>query len=214
MELPSPAEQRQSYQLPPGKYDQAIQFNRQVNTLHFVSVAWTLMVLALMLRFQAKRWKRAAGRRFFGRELLAVAAMLAIPWIADLPFDAYRHWLATHYGLSIEGWTDWLVDWLKAGLLSGAAATGIVVVALAMARRSPRAWWVPAWFVIVAFIVGSTYLLPVVVEPLFYEFKVRVFSLAFISKMRSGGTGSPAYAATCANGSISSGCNDASGLNS
>lgn len=198
--MPSPAEQRQTYQLPPDKYDQAIQLNRQVNTLHFVSVAWTIVILLLMLRFGLAH--RLAGtnrpaplpepepvprpddeseavivplararQSRFPRELMAVTAILAILGIAHLPLDAYRHWLAVHYGLSVEGWAAWIEDWMKAGALTGAAAILITMVALAMARRNPKGWWVSAWVVLVSFVIGATYVLPVVVEPMFYDFR-------------------------------------------
>jgi STE24 endopeptidase len=151
------------YQLPPDKYQQAIHFNHRMEALHFAGVGWTLIVLALMIRFRV-------GRRLPGPVIAAVAAVLGIPWLASLPLAVYGHWLVLHYGLSIEPWVPWIWDWIKAGAVTGAVAVFIALAFLRLARWSPRRWWLYAWMVAVVFMVIATYAVPLVFDPLFHRF--------------------------------------------
>jgi Zn-dependent protease with chaperone function len=163
------------YDPPPEVRQKAIALHRQIDVLHFGSVAWDLAVLLLLIRARVgQRFRDAAVRRFRSRFLQNAAttvAILAALWVADLPVAAYRHWLSLRYGLSVQRWGPWFLDVLKGDLIAGVIAALLIVAMLAAARRWPARWWVYGWALCVATMAALTYLSPLVFEPLFFEFK-------------------------------------------
>lgn len=163
-----------TYRLPPDKYAKAVEFHQRLNVLHFAGVGWDLTVLLAMIWMRTgPRIRNAVDRRVprpFVARAAMVAALLALPWIADLPLAVYAHWLGLHYGISVESWLPWTIDLLKAGLISGAVTALIILAVLALARRSRR-WWIWSWALTVGAIIAGTYLLPLVVDPLFFQFR-------------------------------------------
>lgn len=150
---------QQAYQLSPEKYQAAIDLNRQLDVLYFVGVAWTVLVLLLLMRLRLRRWT-----------LWTVPFMVAMPWLASLPLSVYRHHLGLRYGISVEPWAPWLADWLMAGIIVHGGIALLVLGAFGLARWSPRRWWLYLWIVSVLLMVGGTYIVPLVFDPLFYRF--------------------------------------------
>lgn len=155
--------QPQTYQLPPGKYEQAIEFNRRIDTLHFVSALWMLAVLYAMVRW-------GVGRRFGQRGVAIVSGCLAIVSLASLPFGVVRHYLGLHYGLSIEPWLSWMWDWTKGEAISLLVSVPAVLGLFWLVRRSPGRWWLWAWLASIPVMVAATYAVPLVIDPLFNSF--------------------------------------------
>jgi STE24 endopeptidase len=75
------------------------------------------------------------------RPLVALLIALAALWLARLPFGLAAHWWRRRYGISSQGYLDWLVSpWLE--LLGGlAAAVGALLAAIALERWLGRRWW-------------------------------------------------------------------------
>ena len=89
----------------------------------------------------------------------------------DLPLSAWSHQRAVDVGLSTQEWPEWLGDVAKSALLgAGFAALG-GAIGLALVRRFPRHWWAPASLVVILFGVITIWLFPVVVDPIFNDFK-------------------------------------------
>lgn len=90
--------------------------------------------------------------------------------LATLPVRAVMRARAIDVGLVTQPWPGWVGD----VLLSGAIGAGIAAVgaagALALLRRFPRRWWIPASGVVVAYGVVTIFLAPVVLDPLFNRF--------------------------------------------
>jgi STE24 endopeptidase len=163
-----------TFELPPDRYEQAVEFHRRMNVLHFAGVAWELLALALMLRLRlAARvrdriadWRR--GRLVQGAAVIIV--VFAAMWLWSLPVLAYRHHVVVEYGLSIQRWGPWFADWIKAGLLTGIPGALIVLGFFGLARRS-RQWWLSAWGLAVGVTIVATYLVPLFFDPLFFDFR-------------------------------------------
>ncbi len=110
----------------------------------------------------------------FRRPVLAAAgagAALSIGLtVVRLPVSAVSHHRAVDVGLSTQDWGAWLGDLGKAtGIGAGFAGVG-AAAALALMRRLPRAWWVPASGLAVGFAAATLYLGPVVLDPIFNRF--------------------------------------------
>jgi Zn-dependent protease with chaperone function len=159
----SPAPTQRAYQLPPDKYQAALNLNRQLDLLHFAAFGWTLLVIALLIRFRT-------GQRLAKRGAWSIAAVAGILWISSLPFPAYRHWLGLSFGLSIEPWAPWFLDQLKGGLIETGLFVAFGAAGFALARRSPRRWWLYGWGAATLIIIAATYAVPLIFDPLFHRF--------------------------------------------
>jgi STE24 endopeptidase len=165
----------QTYELSPEKLEMAYRLHEQRNLLYFAGFAWDMAVLLLLVRTRtAARVRDSAARALRSRFLVSTATaafVLALLWIAGLPFMLYRHWLNLSYGLSVHPWHLWLWDALKAALLTGIPAALLIALALSIAGRWPRRWWLYAWGVCVAVMVAATYAAPLIFDPLFFNFR-------------------------------------------
>jgi STE24 endopeptidase len=91
--------------------------------------------------------------------------------LVDLPLTAWSHQRAVDVGLSTQEWPDWFGDVAKSAAIgAGFAAIG-AALGLALVRRFRRHWWVPGAVVVIAFGVITIWLFPVVIDPIFNEFK-------------------------------------------
>jgi len=125
-----------------------------------------------LLAWRPPRWifDRLGRRPLLGAA--AAGAGISILLVAvGLPLAAWGHERSVDVGLSTQSWPAWLGDTAKSsGLNAGFAAVG-GVVALALVRRFPRHWWIPGAAVVIAFGVVTIWLFPVVIDPIFNDFR-------------------------------------------
>jgi STE24 endopeptidase len=97
----------------------------------------------------------------------AIAIALTLP---PLPLSAIARRRAITVGLITQSWRGWAVDLLKAtGIESVLAAAGGGAV-VAITRRYPRGWWLPAAAGSVVVGAGFAALGPVLLDPIFNDF--------------------------------------------
>jgi STE24 endopeptidase len=98
----------------------------------------TAAELALLAALVAAGPWLARRLRYGVAVLLAVLAAL---WLVDLPFGLVLHWWDRRYGLTRQSYLAWLVDpWLEL-LAMVAVASLALVLAMFLARRLGRRWW-------------------------------------------------------------------------
>jgi len=91
--------------------------------------------------------------------------------LVALPIAAREHVILRRFGLSTQGWSGWWSD-VGRGYAVGLVATLVVLVAvMGLARRFPRRWWIGAAAVGAALVVGGSFAYPVIVEPVFNDFR-------------------------------------------
>jgi STE24 endopeptidase len=132
-------------------------------------------VLALGFSPLGAHLVRAAGAPFGGgwpARAVAGAVVLVLLFTAlRLPFTAAGERVLRRTGLSVRSWAVWWTDLAKGTVLS---VLLLVVVALAgygLARALPAWWWAPATAGVALLVVLFTFVLPLVVEPLFNQFE-------------------------------------------
>jgi STE24 endopeptidase len=126
-------------------------------------------VLALIVRRPPERL--ATLRRPVLAGAAVGAAISVAVGVAALPLSAVARERAKDVGLVTQGWAGWAGDKaLSQGIAAGFAGLGGAVLVLTMRRFGAR-WWIPGAVAVVAFGAITTYAGPVVLDPLFNDFK-------------------------------------------
>lgn len=163
-----------AFTLPPEKYQQAIDYRRARYALYFISVAYGLIVLWLMIRYRVAGLFRTLAEIQSARRIVQVgivtASIVVLISVVTLPVDAFSHSLSLQYDQSIQTWSSWFVDWLKSLLISVLVATLLVWILYGIIRRSPRVWWLFFWLASIPLIVVGVFVTPYVIDPLFFKF--------------------------------------------
>lgn len=114
---------------------------------------------------------RAAGGGWIATALLGAVALRAVLWLVDLPFSWWSERINHAWGLSTRTrrlfWFDELRSLLIGAVLFAAVSLGFYAVT----RAAPGSWPVIAGACGVALVFVLSFLLPVVVEPMFNRFR-------------------------------------------
>jgi STE24 endopeptidase len=114
---------------------------------------------------------RLAGGGWIATALLGAVALRALLWLVDLPFALWRERIDHAWGLSTRGPRLFWFDEVR-GLVIGAVLFAAVSLGFfAVTRGAPGQWAVIAGACGVALVFVLSFLLPVVVEPLFNRFR-------------------------------------------
>jgi STE24 endopeptidase len=151
-------------------------FTAALRPASLLSIGLSLLTAALLgLTRLGARLVTAVAAPLRGRwpaqVLLGVPALAVVGRLVTLPIAAYAETVRHEYGLSTRGWGLWARD-VAVSTLIGATVTAVALLAfLWLVRRLPRTWW--AWSAAVAagFVVVSSFLYPVVIEPAFNSFE-------------------------------------------
>ena len=164
-----------TYTLPPDKLAKAIAFAAARHRLHFIAVAYGIIVLLAVLAWHvAPRLRdlaQSVTRRRIRQAYIFTTLLLLLIDVVELPISLYGHHLALEYEQSIQGWGSWFWDWTKGELLSFLLAGVAVWVLYGVMRRSPRRWWFYFWLAAVPVVVFLMFIEPLVIEPLFFKFE-------------------------------------------
>ncbi len=96
--------------------------------------------------------------------------VLVVTRLATLPSAVVVRRASLAEGLAAGSWARWARDVAVASLLGWVLAAGAMVGWVAAVRLWPDAWWVPVAAVAAVLVVVLSFLVPVVVEPLFNRF--------------------------------------------
>jgi STE24 endopeptidase len=103
--------------------------------------------------------------------VLIVAALALIGRIATLPFALLLHDHLVDYGLSTQTRAEFLLDLAKGEAVGVVVTSLAVLVVVGSARRWKRAWPAVAGGVLAGFVLVGSLAYPVVIEPIFNNFK-------------------------------------------
>lgn len=101
---------------------------------------------------------------------LAAASMAVGLTLAPLPLSAIARRRAIAVGLVTQSWRGWAVDLVKSTAIESVMAAGAGSAVVAVTRRYPRGWWLPAaaGSVVAATVLSAA--APVLLAPLFNDF--------------------------------------------
>src|SRR5579863_8543911 len=115
------------YTLSPEKTRQAQALARTGRRLYFAEFFWGLLILWLSLRTgwaaKIRDWAtRAASNSLVQAAIFCPLLVLTLD-LAALPLHAWAHSVLRGYGLSVQGWGSWFLDWMKAEAITLIIAT-------------------------------------------------------------------------------------------
>jgi STE24 endopeptidase len=135
-----------------------------------------LLLLALVTSGASAALRDRAASLAGGSFLLTLACYVVILALINeaisLPLAFYQGvTLERRYGLSTQTTARWWLDQLKAGLVALVFGLVAAILVLSLIRWDPVRWWMLAAAAFTAILVLLVQLAPVVLLPLFYEFK-------------------------------------------
>lgn len=112
------------------------------------------------------------GSSFVMTLVLYVVLLGLINEAISLPFAFYQGvTLERRYGLSTQSTARWWLDHVKAGLVALVFGLIAALIICSLVRWDPDRWWMLSAAVFTVIMVGLVQLAPVLLLPLFYEFK-------------------------------------------
>src|SRR5581483_5469429 len=124
--------------------------------------------LAQVVRRPPRRLTRPFKRPVADGAATAAGLALALS-LPPLPLRALSRKRGIAVGLVTQSWRGWAADLFKGAAIECVLAAGAGAATVAMTRRYPRTWWLPASAGSVLFGAGLAALAPVVLDPVFND---------------------------------------------
>jgi len=161
--------QPQSY-FSASEIERARDYQRPQLALYGAILAAELGLLALLVARPPRRLRGPFRRPLLAAAIAGAALSVAIS-AAPLPLKVVARERARDVGLVTQSWGGYAADLAKSWALGALFAALGAAAALGLIRRFPRGWWLPGSVVVVAFGATTVYAGPVVLDPLFNDFK-------------------------------------------
>ncbi|HTV06840.1 MAG TPA: M48 family metallopeptidase [Acidobacteriaceae bacterium] len=162
------------YTLPPDKLAKALVLYHAGIWSYFGGTAWTLLALYLLLRLGVGAFIRDLAARVTERRWLQgfIVAPLWLLFLTalNLPISLALHHLNLRYGISVEPWSMWWLDFAKSLALTLIVGTAVLSVLYLLIRRSPRRWWLWFWIIVLPIELAAVFIVPIFIDPLFNHF--------------------------------------------
>ncbi len=144
-------------------------FARPQLVLGLTRAAIELSALASVVR-RPPRWLSRPVKRPVVAGAAAGAGLAVGLSVPALPLRAVSRRRGMAVGLVTQSWRGWAADLVKSAGIEAVLAGGAGAAAVAVTRRYPRAWWLPASAGSVLFGSALAALAPVVLDPVFNDF--------------------------------------------
>ena len=145
-------------------------FRRRVRPWGLAGALLDVLVPTLLVLSGALEPLAAPGGASWLSVVATTTVVLLAGRAATLPGAVVVRRCSLEIGLAAGTWRRWARDVAVAWLLGWAITSAALVGWVAAARTWPQAWWLPVAAVAAAAVVVLSFVLPVVVEPLFARF--------------------------------------------
>ncbi len=157
-----------------GDLAREVAFHREVRPPAYASLLLGLLVSGVLglTPLGGRLVRRVSPVRWWPVQVVVgTLALITVGRLVTLPLDALSERGLRRYGLSTQTWASWLLD-IGRQVLVAAGLTALVLLAvLALVRLAPRTWWAWAAGVTAALVVAGSFAYPVLVEPVFNDFR-------------------------------------------
>ncbi|MGW3344032.1 M48 family metallopeptidase [Nonomuraea rubra] len=136
----------------------------------YLSLALTIIIAGILVAtpFSARVLGRLRGPWWL-RVVLGTLVITALVELIRWPLGIWVETILRDYGLSTQDWAGWAGDRLK-NLGVEVFLVCVMLLALVALARKVRRWWIPAAVGAFALTVVTSFVYPVVFEPLFNDF--------------------------------------------
>ncbi|MCC5578221.1 M48 family metallopeptidase [Microtetraspora sp. AC03309] len=155
----------------PAQLARADAFDAATSLPGYLSLALTLVIAGVLVLTPVGA--RLIGRirgPWWVRAILGVLGVYVVSLLLRWPLGMWMETVLREYGLSTQTWGTWTADRLKNFGLQVVLSGVAVLVIVALARKWPRTWWIPASLGAFTLTVVLSFAYPVVVEPMFNTF--------------------------------------------
>lgn len=164
-----------AYTLPPDKLAKAEALYKTRTVLYLFGMVFGIVVLWVLLKLRAgpalRDLSERASKNAFLQTLIFVPVLMLLIATLTLPLDMYHHHISLAYGLSVQGWASWAVDWGKEQAVSMVISVPTVFGLFWIIRKSPQRWWFYFWLLTLPFLVLLIFVTPVLLDPIFNTFE-------------------------------------------
>jgi STE24 endopeptidase len=156
-------------------YRRAVEYTLAKNQLHRVELTWQAIAVVLILFTGFLPWLQGGIDRWLGPSVWAGGVFLCAVGLglslAGLPLEWYAQFrVETRFGFSTTTGKTWVIDHLKAGLLTLILGYPLVVLILEAAQWAGAHWWWLGWMIVVGFQLLMMIGAPALILPLFNKF--------------------------------------------
>lgn len=112
-----------------------------------------------------------AGGGWIATALLGAVALDLVLTLVGLPIAARSEVINREWGLSNRSWRLFWADEAKGFLIGAVMLGGVSLGLFALIRALPGTWWIPAALAAAVLVFVLSFLVPVILEPLFNKFQ-------------------------------------------
>jgi STE24 endopeptidase len=163
------------YRLPPEKLAKAEALYKIDTVLYLFGTVFGIVVLWVLLKLRVvpafRNLAERCGQNGFLQTLIFVPLLTLLIAVVSLPLEIYEQHISRAYGLSVQSWGSWSIDWCKAEGLSLVVTVLAVFVLFWILRKSPQWWWFYFWLLTLPFAVLLIFVAPVILDPMFDKFE-------------------------------------------
>ncbi len=163
------------YTLPPERYRQARDLGKiRFRALFFgflyqLGAMWIILQSKIASKF--RDWAEKAFKNRFLQAAVFVPLVFLVVGLAFLPLKVYFEWVYRSYGISIQSWGSWVLDWCKGQCVIYVEYIVVFWFLYTVIRKAPRRWWLYFWIVSLPVLLFVLFLTPLVIEPMFNKFQ-------------------------------------------
>ena len=149
-------------------------YNVEHTRFGFVSSAFnnavTILFIFVLLNIY-NSWVASLNIPFVLTGLVFFILLTYAGTVISIPFSLYNTFrIENKYGFNTMTFRLWVMDTVKALIISTVIMGLIISAALFLVQKSPDLWWLWVWSFFLAFEIFMMYISPYVIEPLFHKF--------------------------------------------
>jgi STE24 endopeptidase len=164
-----------AYTLAPDRYQKARELSRIYFRFAIIGFLYGLVVFWLILRWKFapkyRDWAESSSSSRLLQAMVFSPLLILTVGVLEMPTGIYLQSVSRKYGISVQGWRSWSLNWGKQELVAVIVGTIFIMILYAVIRRSPRRWWFYFWLVSLPISLFMFFLQPLVVDPLFHKFE-------------------------------------------
>ena len=157
--------------------DKAARYHRLRRRASLASAAIAALLLLFLVVTGASAAIRDWASSLTGNSLLLTvvlytSALVLLIVVMQLPFSIYEDLVVERrYGLSTQSTWKWCLDQLKGTAVVIVLGTIAALIIVSLLRGTPDYWWLTTAICFCVLLIGLAQLAPIVLLPLFYDFK-------------------------------------------